>query len=68
MTQTKQKIYLMKMNLKTKNILFTFFRGKSHFEKDDAENCLMFQPMYRHFKNISGFGSGEHTYFWKSMR
>ena len=56
------------MNLKTKNILFTFFRGKSHFEKDGAENCLMFQPMYRHFKNISGFGSGEHTYFWKSMR
>ena len=29
-----------------------YFCGKSHFEGDDTQNYLVFQPMYRYFKNI----------------
>ena len=31
----------------------SYFRGKSHFEKDGTQNCLVFQPINRYFK-ISG--------------
>ena len=27
---------------------------------------LMFQPMYRYFKQITGIGSGDYIYYWKS--
>ena len=27
---------------------------------------LMFQPMYRYFKRITGVGSGDYIYYWKS--
>ena len=30
----------------------SYFRGKSHFEKDGTQNYLVFQPMYRYFKKI----------------
>ena len=36
-----------------------YFRGKSNFEEDGAQNYLIFQPMYRQFKKISGVGNGE---------
>ena len=26
----------------------------------------MFQPMYRYFKQITGIGSGDYIYYWKS--
>ena len=63
---------------KTKNVLVenefkklqTFdsiqFRCKSHFEEDDTENYLVFQPMYKYFKRVAGVGSGNNIYFWKS--
>ena len=41
------------------------FRGKSNFEEDDTQNCLVFQPIYRYFKRIAGVGSGNYIYFWK---
>ena len=28
----------------------SYFRGKSHFEEDGAQNCLIFQPIIRYFK------------------
>ena len=31
----------------------SYFRGKSHFEEDGTQNCLVFQPINRYFK-ISG--------------
>ena len=31
----------------------SYFRGKSNFEDDGAQNCLVFHPMYRYFKKIS---------------
>ena len=43
-----------------------YFRGKSHFEEDVAQNYLIFQPKCRIFKNIIGVGNGEYIYFWKS--
>ena len=30
----------------------SYFRGKSHFEDDGIQNYLVFQPMYRYFKEI----------------
>ena len=36
----------------------SYFRGKSYFEEDGTQNYLVFQPMYRYFKRVSGVGSG----------
>ena len=44
----------------------SYFIGKSHFEEDGTQNCLVFQPMYRYFKRIAGVGSGDYIYYWKS--
>ena len=44
----------------------SYFNGKSHFEKDGAQNYLVFQPMYRLFKMIAGVGNGSYIYYWKS--
>ena len=44
-----------------------YFRGKSHFEEDDTQNYLVFQPTYRYFRSIIGVGSGNYIYFWKSI-
>ena len=43
-----------------------YFRQKSHFGKDCTQNYLVFQPMYRYFKRVSGVGSHNCIYFWKS--
>ena len=43
-----------------------YFRGKIHFEEDVTQNYLVFQPMYRYFKRVSGVGTGNYIYFWKS--
>ena len=40
-----------------------YFRGKSHFEEDGRQNYLVFQPMYRYFKMVSGVGTGNYIYF-----
>ena len=43
-----------------------YFRGKSHFEEDGTQNYLVFQPMYRYFKGVLGFVTGNYIYIWKS--
>ena len=45
---------------------WSYFRGKSHFKGDGARNYVLFQPMYRYFKIIFGFGNSGHIYYWKS--
>ena len=35
-----------------------YFRGKSHFEEDGAQDYLEFQQKQRHSKNVAGVGSG----------
>ena len=63
---------MLKINLKNYK-LETFdsiyFRGKSYFEEDGTQlkkNYLVFQPIYKYFKRITGVGSGNYIYFWKS--
>ena len=43
------------------------FCGKSHFEDDDTQNYLVFQPTQRYFKRIDGVGNdnyGNYVYCW----
>ena len=66
---TKNKTnYLLAENELTKLQIFdaAYLRGKSNLEEDDTQNYLVFQPMYRYFKRIAGFGIGNYIYFWKS--
>ena len=44
----------------------SYFIDKSHFEEDVTQNNLVFQPMYRYFKRVSGVCSGNYFYFWTS--
>ena len=37
-----------------------------HFEEDGTQNYLVFQPMYRYFKQIAGIGNGNYIYNWQS--
>ena len=39
----------------------SYFIGKSHFEEDGAQNCLVFQPIRRYFKI-----NGKYIPSWKS--
>ena len=41
-----------------------YFRGKSHFEDDGAQNWLVFQPIKRYFKTASAYDSN--ILSWKS--
>ena len=38
----------------------SYFIGKKHFEEDGTQNQLVFQPMYRYFKRVSGVASGSY--------
>ena len=51
---------------KLKTFDLSYFRGKSHFEEHGTQNYLVFQPMQKYFKRISGVGSGNYICFWKS--
>ena len=56
----KQKIYLLN---KLKTFDSSYFIGKSHFEEDDTQNYLVFQPINRHFKVIA---NTDYVSSWKS--
>ena len=43
-----------------------YYRGRSHFEEDGAQNYSVFQTMYRYFKRVTGFGSDNYIYSWRS--
>ena len=63
-SQIKESIYSLKMNLKNCKYLIRVILGnKSHFKEDGTQNYLLFQPMYRYFKRI---GSTDHILEWKS--
>ena len=51
---------------KLKTFDLSYFIGKSHFEEDGTQNYLVFQPMYRYVKKITGVGNGSYIYYWKS--
>ena len=41
----------------------SYFIGKSHFEKDGTQNCLVFQPLTKYFKVIA---NTDYVSSWKS--
>ena len=43
-----------------------YYRGRSHFEEDGAQNYSVFQTMYRYLKRVAGFGSDNYIYSWRS--
>ena len=45
-----------------------YFHGKSNFENDGTQNCLVFQPMYRYFKRIVSVGNGNCIHYGKSKK
>ena len=61
MTSNKTKHLLVENELKKlKTFDSSYFIGKSHFEVDGTKYWLVFQPMYRYFKQIVGVGNGNH--------
>ena len=65
--QIKQSIYLLKMSWKSwKHLIKVIFIGKNDFEEDGTQNYLVFEPMYKYFKIISGVGNGRYIYYWQS--
>ena len=53
-TTNKTKHLLVVNELKKLKLFdLSYFIGKSHFEEDDAQNYLVFQPLNKHFKIIS---------------
>ena len=62
-TQNKTKHLLAENELKKlKTFDSSYFIGKSHFEEDDMQNCLAFQPINRYFK----IGNSDYVLSWKS--
>ena len=51
---------------KLKTFHLSYFIDKSHFEEDGTQNYLVFQWIYKYFKQIAGAGSGDYIYYWKS--
>ena len=63
----KAKHVLVENELKKLQTFDTiYFRGKNHFDEDGTQNYLVFQLMQRHFKRVSGVGTGNYIYLWKS--
>ena len=66
-TKNKTKYLLVENELKKlQKFDAAYFIGKTHSEEDGTQNNIVFQPMYRYFKRITGVGSGSYVYFWKS--
>ena len=65
-TENKTEHLLVENKLKKpKTFDSSYFRGKSHFEEDDAQNYLVFQPINRYFKVIA---NTLYISSWKSKR
>ena len=56
--ENKSKRLLLENELKKlKTFNSSYFIGKSHFEEDDAQNYLLFQPLNKYFKLITNTSS-----------
>ena len=66
-TANKSKYLIVENELKKLKISdWSYFLGKSYFAEDGTQNYLVFQPMYRYFKQIAGVGNGSYIYYWQS--
>ena len=65
-TQNKTKHLLVENELsKLKTFDSRYFIGKSHFEEDDVQNYLVFQPKIKHFK-VNAITNTDYVSLWKS--
>ena len=63
-TSNKSKHLLVENELKKlKTFDSSYFRGKSHFEENGAQNYLVFQPINRYFKVLA---NTKYILSWKS--
>ena len=63
-TANKSKHLLVENELKKlKTFDLSYFIGKSHFEEDGIQNCLVFQPIQKYFKRIAGASNNNHIYY-----
>ena len=63
-TQNKTKHLLDETELKKlKTFDLSYFIGKSHFEEDNTQNYLVFQPINKYFKVIT---NTDYVSSWKS--
>ena len=60
--KTKHLLVENKLN-KLKTFDMSYFIGKSHFEEDGTQNCLVFQTIFRYFKVIA---NTDYVSEWKS--
>ena len=51
--QIKQNYYIENQFKKLEIFYSIYFRGKSHFEDDGTQNCLVFQAVSKYFKTVS---------------
>ena len=66
-TSNKTKHLLVKNELeKLKTFDSIYFRDKNHFEENDTQNYLVFQPIQRLFKRITSISNRNYIYYWKS--
>ena len=62
-TANKSKRFLVENELKKlKTFDSSYFIGKSQFDEDAAQNYLVFQPINRYFKVITG----DYISYWRS--
>ena len=67
-TSNKTKHLLVENELnKLKTFDLSYFIGKSHFEEDGTQNCLVFQPIVRYFK-VNTITKTDYISSWKSKR
>ena len=65
-TAKKSKYLLVENELnKLKTFDSIYFIGKSHFEEDGTQNCLVFQPIIRYFK-VNTITNADYVSSWKS--
>ena len=67
---TKNKTYHLSVQNelnKLKTFDSSYFIGKSHFEEDDVQNYLVFQPIHKYFKFVN-INNEWYITSWKSKR
>ena len=52
----------MRKRTELKTFDSSYYRGKHYFEEDGTKNYLVFQPMYKYFKQINN----DYISSWKS--
>ena len=66
-TSNKLKHLFVENELKKLKTFYSgYYIGKSYFEEDGTQTYLVFQPVYRYFKQIAGVCNASYIYYWQS--